>query len=177
MPGLNTLRITDGTSGSRGSEGDQTPARMPCKARKREAGSGGRFKCVSGRQSARTRRRVDKSDNSWGHAADRSNPSRAERRRLPASVAGCSNKQPRRLLLLKEQRLPCASRRRAPCGAPACRNTWRRGRGETPGVPHAPWGPEGKEGKGSAACPGPSEEQGRLATSAREANAAGLFDN
>ena len=65
---------------------------------------------------------------------------RAERRRLPASVAGCSNKQPRRLLLLKEQRLPCASRRRAPCGAPACRNTWRRGRGETPGVPHAPSG-------------------------------------
>jgi len=56
-------------------EGDQTPARMPCEARKREAGSGGRFKCMSGRQSVRTRRRVDKSDNSWGHAADRSNPS------------------------------------------------------------------------------------------------------
>ena len=56
-------------------EGDQTPARMPCGARKREAGSGGRFKCMSGRQSVRTRRRVDKSDNSWGHAADRSNPS------------------------------------------------------------------------------------------------------
>ena len=106
MPGLNTLRITDGTSGSRGSEGDQTPARMPCDAHKREAGSGGRFKCVSGRQSARTRRRVDKSDNSWGHAADRSNPSRAERRRLPASVAGCSNKQPRRLLLPRSSGCP-----------------------------------------------------------------------
>jgi hypothetical protein len=48
---------------------------VPCEARKREAGSGGRFKCMSGRQSVRTRRRVDKSDNSWGHAADRSNPS------------------------------------------------------------------------------------------------------
>ena len=37
-------------------EGDQTPARTSCEARKREAGNtGGRFKCVSGRQLARTR--------------------------------------------------------------------------------------------------------------------------
>ena len=35
--------------------GRLTPARMPCEARKREAGSGGRSKCMSGRQSARTR--------------------------------------------------------------------------------------------------------------------------
>ena len=68
-------------------EGDQTPARMPCKARKREAGSGGRFKCMSGRQSVRTRRRVDKSDNSWGHAADRSNPSVCGTQAFPASEA------------------------------------------------------------------------------------------
>ena len=60
--------------------GRLTPARMPCEARKREAGSGGRSKCMSGRQSVRTRRRVDKSDNSWGHAASRKVHPRAERR-------------------------------------------------------------------------------------------------
>ena len=68
-------------------EGDQTPARMPCEARKREAGSGGRSKCMSGRQSVRTRRRVNESDNSWGHAASRKVHPRAERRRLAASSA------------------------------------------------------------------------------------------
>jgi hypothetical protein len=50
-----------------------------------KAGSGGRFKCVSGRQSVRTRRRVGESGNSWGHAADRKVHPRAERRRLPVS--------------------------------------------------------------------------------------------
>ena len=42
--------------------------------------TGGRSKCMSGRQSVRTRRRVDKSDNSWGHAASRKVHPRAERR-------------------------------------------------------------------------------------------------
>jgi len=93
-------------------EGDQTPARKPCKARKREAGSGGRFKCMSGRQSVRTRRRVDKSDNSWGHAADRSNPSACGTQAFPASKAAI-----RRVLSHTDA---------------TCSRTWRRGRGETP---------------------------------------------
>ena len=49
--------------------------------------SGGRSKCMSGRQSARTRRRVGESDNSWGHAANRKVHPRAERRRKLRSEA------------------------------------------------------------------------------------------
>src|SRR5687767_11834869 len=48
---------------------------------------GGRSKCMSGRQSVRTRRRVGESDNSWGHAASRKVHPRAERRRFAASTA------------------------------------------------------------------------------------------
>ena len=94
---------------------------VPCEARKREAGSGGRFKCMSGRQSVRTRRRVDKSDNSWGHAADRSNPSACGTQAFPASEAAIS---------------PCASR----TGLPRVSFPWGRGRVERPCVPHAPSG-------------------------------------
>ena len=63
--------------------------------------TGGRSKCVSGRQSARTRRYVDKSDNSWGHAASRKVHSRAERRRFPASRGDPDG------LIHPKDRVPC----------------------------------------------------------------------
>ena len=80
MPGPNRLRITGGKPGSR-------------ERRAIIAGAtGGRFKCLSGRQSVRTRRRVDKSGNSWGLAADRKIHPRAERRGVDkdANASGCS---------------------------------------------------------------------------------------
>ena len=82
--------------------------------------TGGRPKCMSGRQLARTGR-LGGSDASWDmEQAAKSirvrNAGVELRPRLPSS--------------------PCASRTRLPRGSP----TWRRGRGETPCVPHAPLG-------------------------------------
>ena len=131
---------------------------VSCEARKRDAGSGGRSKCMSGRQSVRTRRRVDKSDNSWGHAASRKIHPRAERRRFPASAAilrVCSSPQDRGTR--KGPTTLCLWRR-----GPwlLLSSSWRRWRGESPGVPHAPTGERGR------LAPAPDRVRERSCTSA-----------
>ena len=153
MPGLKTCGLRMERPGAVGDKAVDTGA------------PGGRSKCMSGRQSARTRRRVDKSDNSWGHAASRKIHPRAERGRLPVSEAGCRNKQPRpcRSLALKGSGSPVPlQRRRAPWSSMAYRRPWRRGRGETPGVPHAPMG---GQGTGMTGKPEPEWKRGDLVCS------------
>ena len=59
-----------------------------------------------------------------------------------------------------EQRLPCAPAQ-APGVPVACRHTWRRGRGETPGVPHAPTG-EMRKARGRPACPRAGQRTGAM---------------
>ena len=161
MPGLKALRITDGTSGSRGREGDQTPARMPCEARKARSRVG-RTVQVRVRAAVRTNQAACRQKRQFLGTCSR--PVKSIACGTQASTCFCG-----RLLQQaatpfapsKEQRLPCASRRRAPCVAPACRNTWRRGRGETPGVPHAPLGPrKAKKAKEVRLAPGRAKNRG-----------------
>jgi hypothetical protein len=88
----------------------------------------------------------------WELQAEKS--SRAERRRLPASEAGCLNRRPFPLLFQK-QRATFATAEVA-MGVKD-RRTWRRGRGETPGVPHAPLG---KRNRGDRLVSGRTKNRG-----------------
>ena len=127
-----------------------TPARMSCEARKREAGSGGRSKCMSGRQSARTRRRVDESDNSWGHAANR------KVHRVRNAGENCDPRPfSRSRLYPREGWTPPVCRlRKTACGSPCADAETARGcshasagapgQGFPPVVPHSPYGARGK---------------------------------
>ena len=69
---------------------------------------------------------------------------------VPASGAGCLREAkierwPRRCF---RAAAALCFKHRAPGVPMACRYTWRRGRGETPGVPHAPFGGKGTEKTG-----------------------------
>ena len=81
-----------------------------------------------------------------------------------------------RPLLLKGAAAALPERRRAPCAALACRRTWRRGRGETPGVPHVPSG-KTEEEEPASPCAGSSQGAISHACRAVARRRVRLFDN
>ena len=100
---------------------------------------GGRSKCMSGRQSVRTRRRVGESDNSWGHAASRKVHPRAERRAQYLLLwPSCGS------LAIWARRIVCSARTHTPCTAKVhgCHVFARGAAGavKRSSVPHAPSG-------------------------------------
>ena len=130
MPGPRALRITDGTSGSRGAEGDQTPARW---ADGSSAGPGG-SPHEPGGVSAKATIPGDMQQTGQIHP-------RAERRRETASVAGPASKAgPARMLARREPmhagaRVPFA---RAAHGRPYQKSMGATGAASRLAVPHAP---------------------------------------
>ena len=127
MPGLwAAFGSQDPRSGARG--------RQP-------ATTGGRPKCMSGRQLARTGTRRHKR-RLLGHAASRKVHPRAERRRVPASVAGCLDRTAAPPYALTSSGCSVL-RHRAPCvpiGVSAAHGA--AGAVKHPVVPHAPSGEE-----------------------------------
>jgi hypothetical protein len=121
----------------------QTPARMPFETRRGHAlrstsvrSRVGRTVQVCVRAAVRSNQaRVGESGNSWGHAADRQSPSACGTQGVVLlSWPGCLRNSekggsPPPLLLQRQARAPCTGRQ-------VCRSrgrqTWRRGRGETP---------------------------------------------
>ena len=95
--------------------------------------TGGRSKCMSGRQLARTGARRRKRQ-PLGHGANREIHSRAERRRRTASEARFSST----IYGVGLDHCPCAAK--AACGMPASKQCGRRGRGETPCRSARPFG-------------------------------------
>ena len=115
--------------------------------------TGGRSKCMSGRQLARTgaRRRQRQP---LGHAASRKVHSRAERRRRSASEARFSST----IFGVGLGHCPCAAK--AACGLPACQtHAGAAGAVKRPVVPHAP---TGEEGTRRPASPGAGREHGAM---------------
>ena len=104
----------------------------------RENRRNGRTAQVHVRATVRTNGKASAEATPPGTCSKPKSPSRAERRRLPASVAGCLHGQPRRCSY--EQRLACASAQVAMCVTGCVDAHGAAGAVNRPCVPHAPSG-------------------------------------
>ena len=130
----------------------------------------GRTAQVHVRAIARTNGKAGQKQRIPGHAASRKAHPRAERRRSTCFRGGLPSRGENRKVappLLSRAAAALCCKHRAPGVPIACRYTWRRGRGETPCVPHAP---SGEKEQRRPACPAPDRFRERFCTSAAGAD-------